>query len=802
MEGLDVRKRIDEMPYPDEYKYDKKQAILMNKILKDSKTFESAAQPNYTQLNFPYDQKYINAKPVGKIQKLPDGGKEMIGVHNDKSCSMNAAQIYTMRNKPSIVNVKESKYINDLSYKITTGNTVLSGFYSKIDDIAQTLTGGATANIELTGFLLPNNGGKDGTIVPSSDFIVGGRTFGVWLYLHPNMSTYDNAAIHYTNGTRDTTKNSKATYVILKNAYIPIVIRYVAKSATDLRLAQGMNMPFTLKSGNNVITYSVNVSADGGTGATQIPIYYNLQKNTGKCTIYDTSVKTVDTNLFENASNYGDYMVTMIESIALDPNNNILFVGLSETGILKQYFMDATGKYDSSPVGDIQSKRGRIQSGNNNYKLLIDESGKIIIKYRNGIMYNRNITNFSKSNLVTNVEWSKKQGHLNSINSANQMSDLGIKAPSMRITADSPLYSANYKLKMSLEKDGAAQYLRIFKTVNNTNALFSVNPDFKMGKLFLADKNDMSKKMFLNNKPEYKKFHGYTNYGEYHPPIIPDASGFTVFDRKRIGECKEYAKKNNRRHYYHVVMDNNTDKCIIPNAEKDIEGPVFLPKQSKSGIKSSTLYVENKSITSGNIEMDKKMKLNKYSYENKAYENKAFSDFNLANVEWSPDVSLPKEFVTYGSTNRYVNNAVGVKSTDNVSGTATVDMIREPFQTTIQNRTIGQIDNYTRPLFSSYLDKQNKVNKNVADISKNIEDINAKYKIQSDKVAETNNIKNHKFYDFTNKNIVYSLNEDRSMVPALLKDQQTMIIEHNNLFIVSTITVTTLLISAIFMSSE
>ena len=112
-------------------------------------------------------------------------------------------------------------------------------------------------------------------------------------------------------------------------------------------------------------------------------------------------------------------------------------------------------------------------------------------------MYNRNITNFSKSNLVTNLEWQKKQGHLNSINSANQMSDLGIKAPEKRITADLPLYSANYKLKMSLEKDGAAQYLRIFKTVNNTNALFSVNPDFKMGKLFLAYKNDMSKKMFL-----------------------------------------------------------------------------------------------------------------------------------------------------------------------------------------------------------------------------------------------------------------------------------------------------------------
>ena len=57
MEGLDARKRIDEMPYPEKYKYDKKQAILMNKIIKDSKTFEGAAQPNYTQLNFQYDPK-------------------------------------------------------------------------------------------------------------------------------------------------------------------------------------------------------------------------------------------------------------------------------------------------------------------------------------------------------------------------------------------------------------------------------------------------------------------------------------------------------------------------------------------------------------------------------------------------------------------------------------------------------------------------------------------------------------------------------------------------------------------------
>ena len=38
-------------------------------------------------------------------------------------------------------------------------------------------------------------------------------------------------------------------------------------------------------------------------------------------------------------------------------------------------------------------------------------------------------------------------------------------------------------------------------------------------------------------------------------------------------------------------------------------------------------------------------------------------------------------------------------------------------------------------------------------------------------------------------------------VAILLKDKQTLLIEHNNLYIVSTLTIATLLMTAIFMSS-
>lgn len=99
--------------------------------------------------------------------------------------------------------------------------------------------------------------------------------------------------------------------------------------------------------------------------------------------------------------------------------------------------------------------------------------------------------------------------------------------------------------------------------------------------------------------------------------------------------------------------------------------------------------------------------------------------------------------------------------------------------------------------YVSYIEKQNKVNKNVVDISNNIYAVNQLY---MDMDGTSDLVKDQK-YDFTNANEIYTLKEDRSFVPALLKDKQVLLIEHNNLYIVSTLTIATLLMTAIFMSS-
>lgn len=99
--------------------------------------------------------------------------------------------------------------------------------------------------------------------------------------------------------------------------------------------------------------------------------------------------------------------------------------------------------------------------------------------------------------------------------------------------------------------------------------------------------------------------------------------------------------------------------------------------------------------------------------------------------------------------------------------------------------------------YLSYLKRQQQVRDNVRDISNNIYEIKQLYS-QMDGTADPT--KRQK-YDFNDANEVYVLKEDQTIIPALLKDKQTLLTEHNNLYIVTTLTIATLLMTAIFMSS-
>jgi hypothetical protein len=812
--------------YPIKYKNDNEIGKLLQKMNKNEKKFTNTALANttsvqYKQLNFPYNPDYITQISVGKNSKIPLGGNELAGHHTKNTCAMNAAIEYNKSNSMSLA----TKYDNDIFCKISKNGKILyEGFYSKLNvqELAAASAPATTTEpspivptaepmpykVQLTGLILPSDGNRNGYIELTTGYPISGyKTFGIWIGIKPETCTQQNAMLYYENGALKT--NSVTPILILKNKFWTFVMKYTVEDEKSIRFypdTDGAKIPIVLKSTNKIIEYIIKTPQDGKT--TENLVYYNFKESTnnlGKCIVYNSkNLSDADKTGIENSDNYDKQVVK--EVAAFGVGNNVNGVGLNKNGVLTAYYTDPV--IMPTPVttnnGNVIEAKNKGRNGVNKkvkYVMVLDDSIKKMTDSKQ--TFGVPLETFDRLQLIKNEEWQKANSYyLSSIDNNGQTNN----GPGMKITMDRPLFSKDYKLKMALEKSptDTQYYLRIYKTIKNNNLIVSVFPDFKMGKLFVADENTTTKKMYLvknENKitervENGKIIHSVNDYPNYYPlsGYTDKNSNYNVFESKRIGYCKEKARGKN---HFFVIEKKKKTLCVVP--KKSYQKIVFLPKQPNTNITKSTLLVPNKSMTSGNVKTDANLKINKYKYLENAYSSKSYTDFKVSTNYWNPTINLIEQNLHYNKTMNYGRDAIGLNSKDTSKGVAEVMPI-EKFKTYTEE-TIDQINNYTQPRFANYLDKQTRVNQNVKNISGNITQINDKYAFMSDTVARTQGVQNNEFYDFTGSEI-YSLKEDRSLVPALLKDQQTMIVEHNNLFIVSTITVATLLVSAIFVSSN
>lgn len=806
--------------YPPDYQIDNTKGALLQKMEADQVEFTSAVRRQYKQLNFPYNPEYITQINVGKNNKMPLGGKELVGLQTKETCAMNAAIEYNKSNGVSL----DAQYNNDIFCKISkNGQIFYEGLYSKLNvqELAAASAPATTTEpspivpyeVQLTGLFLPSDGDRNGYIELTTDYPINiYKTFGIWIGIKPETSTQQNAMLYYENGALKKNAYPITQVLIIKNTFLPFVVKYMVDNEKSIRFypkRDGAKMPFVLKTKTKIIAYTIKTPQNGeNTGNL---VYYNFQESTGnlgKCTIYNSkNLSDADKTGIESSDNYDKFVVELVVAFPLS-SNLVKHVGLNNIGVLTTYYVGSV----PTPVktnGNVIEAKNKGRNGYNretNYQIVLDDAVTKMTDSKTTFAVPTTLTNFDRKQLIRNDEWAKVQSHyLGSINNTGQTSD----GPSMKITMDRPLFSKDYKLKMALEKSptDTQYFLKIYKTIKNTNSFFSILPDFKMGKLFVADENSTATTMYLvkdenkttdvlnNGKLEYS-----TNYYQnYFPPANYNLTGseYTMFEEIRNEYCKEKAR--GKSHFFTIEIKNKKNKyCVVPN--KSDQEIVFLPKQPQHiDIINSTLYVPNKIVTSGNVKTDVDLNLSGYKYSENAYATKPYADFNVSINNWDPKLNLSDKNPFYNQTLNYGQDAIGLSSVNNSNSVAEV-MPTEQF-TTYTQETIDQINNYTTPRFTNYLDKQTRVNQNVKDISGNITQINDKYAFMSDTVKRTQGVQNNEFYDFTGPEI-YSLREDRALVPALLKDQQTMIVEHNNLFIVSTITVATLLVSAIFVSSN
>ena len=112
----------------------------------------------------------------------------------------------------------------------------------------------------------------------------------------------------------------------------------------------------------------------------------------------------------------------------------------------------------------------------------------------------------------------------------------------------------------------------------------------------------------------------------------------------------------------------------------------------------------------------------------------------------------------------------------------------EPF--TVADRSLARLDEIETQ-FSQYASNVYKINPNRMDISNNMISINKIYLDMSG---------NQQKYDFTGSTIYSLEKEDRSISSALLKDNAIYKEEQNTLYMVTTLTMATLLVTAILIS--
>lgn len=317
-----------------------------------------------------------------------------------------------------------------------------------------------------------------------------------------------------------------------------------------------------------------------------------------------------------------------------------------------------------------------------------------------------------------------------------------------------------------------------------------------MNKLFYASTYIENK--FLREVPASLQVSGntYTIYSDTYPLSTGKYSESAYSEANNCAkQCNAQGVKCN--HFYKVT-DSTGTKCLISSESVS----TYLPKQPGSQYASSTLNIKNKVIQTGDSLKD--AVYNKTPYVSNGYAdtvNSRFSDYPIERKVLSNTDTPGPEGTSYvvDLRNNIGNSTNGTKSISitninkpMIAGkieTGQIQSQNKEFFTTVANDSLTKLDQIDTQ-FKQYKKDQYTVGKNRVDISNNLTSIDKTYMDMSG---------NQKKYDFTGQTI-YALEEDRSLASALLKDNAIYKEEQNNLYMFTTLTVATLLVTAILIS--
>jgi hypothetical protein len=726
------------------------------KNLQDIENYKKVHRNDFSQVYFKPDASNIKSEKVGVYIKDINNQdrvtpfKRIAGLHTEESCKLNAA----------VVANSKIDYKSSTSYTPGLRYTVVNGDFNGSPNYFLSETALKEQTIEPTQF-------KDlgeGTSVEVSGYIAAQKPGSYRIDLR-NKKPPKNVLIWIGNNALKTYRKENAIFVVEDNTI---------KVEKKTNLVLGEYTPFRMQ-------YS------GDTNLSVLNLIYNTENY--PIEIFGTS--NSDNNLFyyaltpTNQASY--YECNIYKGSGLELNNTI-----DVQQIIKVWSMDLPNETDSvrlDMTGNLCaydaefSKIGKplieVPSGSAKpFNLVLDDTLLTPLYITNGTAKTNVTVDDIATVTVPNDKW-KRVGVKKSLSNASAPMGVNKVISVDKITETIPMVSENFKLMVKIMTESGNKKLVLLASITDNRVFFTAEPDIKTNKLFYAS-------TFANNKylkevpPELKDYANSTSYSVYKESYPDPENSFEKVD------C---AGDKNKSYYFKVTDLNNVESCLQPT--RTGTNPLFLPKQPGSQYTSSTMYMKNPKIFTEDA--TKNAIYNATDYIPNGFAHQIESGFKSYPVEKDPlsttDMPGP-EGTSYVAE---LINKVSMSTSGRPKISNPIEM-KPMIAGKIEGMTVNDMSNKNLESASNSLTRyssyQNEIGTNQVSIGTKISSINTMYNDMSN-----NNAK----YDFTGTTIS-SLDEDRSMQAALTKDNAIYLEEQNNLYMVGTLTMATLLITAIFMS--
>jgi hypothetical protein len=758
-----------------------------------NRNYQGSNDPNYRFVNF-FNLKEVTNYKIGAINdtkninftsSVPIQGNQTI-----ESCKLNATTLY---NKINSIDYTSSSNYNKgvidcvkVAGRMNEGGSVNVDYFSQDDavfsfydfkelvpNVDLNVDPNADPNVdpnaninsvELFGYIVaPASGNYSLNIKPEFDSSL--ELVLAWIRNSAENSYRETNTTFKKNGLR-------SPIYLTKGVFVPIRIQFISTAGISV-------FPFTISDdkGHTISDY-YSLKSD----KKKKQVVFSLTRNpdtTTSCNMYtEGNIENygINKSVYETGKESNNIEVRELKRWNL--SNTTETVGLDTLGNLVEYDVNNIVINTIISSGFVPNQNPIINNAfTYDLYLTVDNTNNIKLRrwYRNRTSTSSNRTVFPLPNPVTNPDWNRYS--------------TSVLSGSDRITVSNPIVSPRKWYLLILVKSATSTSLVLYGSNLASTNFYGLNIDNKLGKTFYANKN--ASQQYLREVPKdllsYSSTSMYATYSNYYP--LPD----NTYTGGKTQNCRTECNSDPNCTHTYNVNDTAGTKCLLSS-----EPVIYAPKQSNTPYTQSTLYVKGQTLNINNM-TDK-------SFQNVRSENGSITGFNdyTINLPLTKDsIAFTKGEPDYITLQNQINNSTSnqikqvrpqpdYKNMKALEGFTYTSLPTNSSSTIVQNISgqlvglQGQIVNYST--------LQNRVSNLARDISSTTMNINSQYASMDNANDSTKNK-----YDFTGSTI-YALEDDYSLAPALLKDNALLSEGQNNLNIVGTITMATLLIAAIFIS--